>query len=212
MRLGHHTREQQGIAEHVCVCGMCELGIVPQSAKGSASWPPVRRRRAARLVRAGVRVWHPACRACQRSDQRERARKRARRSRRAVVSACKCWNECRHAGIHRGSIARPDHRLLPTCTSLTGRPGKRCCAAASASASSLPTTQRSMCSLGAPGLPRASASSSAAAASTAGAGQGHEQDERARLRRSMQFSCWTYRGVQLAPKVSKPSPIKISGH
>ena len=53
--------------------------------------------------------------------------------------------------------------LLPTCTSLTGRPGKRCCAAASASASSLPTTQRSMCSLGAPGLPRASASSSAAA-------------------------------------------------
>ena len=94
--------------------------------------------------------------------------------------------------------------LLPTCTSLTGRPGKRCCAAASASASSLPTTQRSMCSLGAPGLPRASASSSAAAASMVGAGQGHEQDERARLRRSMQFSCWTYRGVQLVPKHAQP--------
>ena len=115
-----------------------------------------------------------------------------------------------NSGAYDGTAALPTPPLRPrpqrrTCTSCRGRPGKRCCAAASASASSRPTTQRSMCSLGAPGLPRCSAPSSAA---------GRQAGRRVMLRQHTEWhTCsWAYQrcvwagGRALPPLTLSPPP------
>lgn len=132
------------------------------SAKGSGSWPPVRRRRAARLVRAGV-----CCGARRGGGGQEAAgpsnargqllgadpapcRAERRASKQCIVgttsSALRADHDCgkQPAGMHQGFRLppAPTTRLMAsqvlsrTCTSFTGRPGNRCCAAARASVSS----------------------------------------------------------------------------
>lgn len=140
------------------------------SAKGSGSWPPVRRRRAARLVRAGFccgaqrggggqvaagpsnqdGCWGPL------TPRAQPGAVHASKHVGALLHTCRvqpAWQAFKPADlpdaarqVHsmRHSLEARYYRTAKrsthphTCTSLTGRPGNRCCAAASASASSAP--------------------------------------------------------------------------